>query len=213
MPTPLRIAYPGAVYHVRSRGNDRGGVFFDDADRRYYLDLLYSAVTGFRLKVYAYALMSNHIHLFLRTLLPNISEAMYRVNIDYVHYFNRRHRRTGHLFESRFKSKLVQEDRYFLALLRYVHMNPVSAGLAAGPGEYDWSSHKAYLGQTDKIVADTREGLLLFGDDLARARAAYLEFLGKPVPEKELKALDSERNGILGDSVFRKLLKKAAGAF
>jgi REP element-mobilizing transposase RayT len=213
MPTPLRIASPGAVYHVRSRGNDRGGVFFDDADRRYYLDLLYSAVTGFRLKVYAYALMSNHIHLFLRTLLPNISEAMYRVNIDYAHYFNRRHRRTGHLFESRFKSKLVQEDRYFLALLRYVHMNPVSAGLVAGPGEYDWSSHKAYLGRPDRVVSDTREGLLLFSDDVARARAAYLEFLGKPVPEKELKALDSERNGILGDPTFRKSLKKAAGAF
>ncbi len=170
MPTPLRIAYPGAVYHVIQRGNDRGDVFFDDADRRFYLDLLRSAVAAYRLKFYAYALMSNHIHLFLRTMLPNISEAMYRVNIVYSHYFNKRHRRTGHLFESRFKSKLVQEDRYFLCLLRYVHLNPVKGGMADSPEHYPWSSHRAYIGDTDPIVSDTIEALLIFCDNLERAR-------------------------------------------
>ena len=89
--------------------------------------------------------MSNHIHLFLRTLLPNISEAMYKVSGDYSHYFNKRYERAGHLFESRFKSKLVQEDRYFLGLLRYVHMNPVKAGMAAAPEQYAWRSLRAIL--------------------------------------------------------------------
>ena len=210
MPTPLRIAYPGAVYHLIDRGNDRADVFFDDDDRLYYLDLLASAVAGFRLKVYAYALMSNHIHLFLRTMLPNVSEVMYHVNIGYSHYFNKRHRKTGHLFESRFKSKLVQEDRYFLGLLRYVHMNPVKAGMVAGPGQYAWCSHRAYLGNTDRVVSDPNEALLLFSDNLAHARAAYLDFLGQPIPDKEWEILNKERNGILGDAVFRRSLKKGA---
>ena len=90
-------------------------------------------IAGFRLKVYAYTLMTNHIHLFFRTLLPNISEAMYSLSLDYSVSFNKRHNRTGHLFERRFKSKLVQEDRYFLGLLRYVHMNAVKAGMADSP--------------------------------------------------------------------------------
>ncbi|MCX5785928.1 MAG: transposase [Elusimicrobia bacterium] len=213
MPRALRIAYPGAVYHIRSRGNDRGDVFGDDDDRRYYLDLLCSVISAFRLKIYAYALMSNHIHLFLKTLLPNISEAMHRLNLDYSIYFNKRHGKTGHLFESRFKSKLVQEDRYFLALLRYIHMNPVKAGIVSAPEEYDWSSHRAYLGDTDRVVSNPKEALLFFSDNLERARAAYLDFLGQPIPEKEWNILNKERNGILGDALFRHSLKKAAGVF
>ena len=213
MPTPLRIAYPGAVYHVVDRGNDRADVFFDDDDRRCYLGLLSKAVAEFRLRVYAYALMSNHIHLFLRTMLPNISAVMYHVNIGYSHYFNKRHGKTGHLFESRFKSKLVQADRYFLGLLRYVHMNPVKAGMAARPEDYAWSGHRAYLGDTDSVVSDPKEALLLFSDDLERARAAYLDFLGQPIPGKEWEILNKERNGILGDAVFRNSVKKAAGCF
>lgn len=213
MARAMRIAYPGAVYHIIDRGNDRGDIFFDDDDRRYYLDLLSSAVVEYRLRVYAYTLMSNHVHLFLRTMLPNISEAMYKVNIDYSHYFNKRHRRTGHLFESRFKSKLVQEDRYFLVLLRYVHMNPVKAGMVSTPEQYAWSSHRAYLGNTDRVVSDPNEALLMFSDDLERARAAYLDFLVQPIPDKEWEILNKERNGILGDAVFRRSLQKLAGAF
>ena len=213
MPRALRIAYPGAVYHIRSRGNDRGDVFGDDDDRRYYLDLLCSVISAFRLKIYAYTLMSNHIHLFLKTLVPNISEAMHRLNLDYSIYFNKRHGKTGHLFESRFKSKLVQEDRYFLALLRYIHMNPVKAGIVPSPENYEWSSHRAYLGDTDRVVSNPKEALLFFSDNLERARAAYLDFLGQPIPEKEWEILNKERNGILGDALFRRSLKKAAGVF
>ncbi len=213
MPRALRISYPGAIYHIRNRGNDRGEIFLDDFDRRHYLDLLCGAIATFRLKIYAYVLMSNHIHLFFRTLLPNISATMNRLNLDYSLYFNRRHGRTGHLFESRFKSKLVQEDRYFLALLRYIHLNPVKAGIVSSPEQYKWSSHRVYLGNTDRVVADPNEALLLFSDNLERARAAYLDFVGKPIPEKEWKILDKERNGVLGDSVFRHSLKRSQVPF
>ena len=213
MPTPLRIAYSGAVYHVLSRGNDRGDIFLDDADRHRYLDLLFDAIMVFQLKIYAYALMSNHVHLFLKTSLPNISAAMYRLNIDYSVYFNKRHGKTGHLFESRFKSKLVHGDRYFLGLLRYIHMNPVKAGMVSSPEKYEWSSHRAYLGNADKVVSGAEEGLLFFSEDVERARASYLDYISRPVPEKEWNMFDKERNGILGDADFRAHLKKAAGAF
>ena len=209
MPTPRRVVYPGAVYHVICRGNDRGDLFLDDEDRRHYLELFCVVIAEFRLKVYAYTLMTNHLHLFFRTLLPNISEAMYRLSLDYSVYFNKRHHRTGHLFERRFKSKLVQEDRYFLGLLRYVHMNAVKAGMVDSPEKYAWCGHRAYLGQPDRVITDPKEGLLLFSDDLERARGAYLDFLGRPIPEKEWELFKKERNGILGDAVFRKYLTKA----
>jgi len=213
MPTPLRIAFPGAVYHLMCRGNGRTEVFRDDDDRRHYLNLLCAAIPAFRLKIYAYALMSSHIHLFLKTFLPNISAVMYRLSLDYSVYFNRRHANTGHLFESRFKSKLVQRDRYFLALIRYIHMNPVKAGIVSSPEKYEWSSHRAYLLSPDMVISDPREALLFFSDNIEQARAAYLDFIGKPAPKKEWAILNKERNGILGDSTFRQSLKKAAGAF
>ncbi len=212
MPTPLRIAYPGAVYHIWIRGNNRQDIFVDSADRRCYLDLLCGVISVFRLKIYAYALMSNHIHLFLRTLLPNISEVMYRLNLDYSVYFNKRYSKTGHLFENRFKSKLVQDERYFLGLVRYIHMNPVKAGIVTSPEKYEWSSHRTYLGDMNSVIVNN-EVLLRFSDNKERARAAYLDFIGSPIPEKEWKMLDKERNGILGDAIFRKYLQKAAGAF
>lgn len=212
MPNPLRIAYPGALYHIVSRGNDRKDIFIDDADRRRYLDLFQSAKASFNLEIYAYVLMSNHVHILLKTILPNISAAICSLHLSYSKYFNKRHGHSGHVFGARFKSKLVQRDRYFLVLLRYIHMNPVKAGMAAGPERYAWSSHRAYLCNTDRIVSDPKEALLLFSDNLVRARAAYLEFLGQPIPEKEWEILNKERNGILGDAAFRHSCRKAAQA-
>ncbi|HAH32917.1 MAG TPA: transposase [Elusimicrobia bacterium] len=213
MPTPLRIAYPGAVYHVISRGNDRTDIFRDDADRKCYLDLLCGAVSAYKLKIYAYVLMSNHVHLFLKTLLPNISEAMYRINLDYTVYFNHKHGKTGHLFETRFKGKIVQEDRYFLSLLRYIHLNPVKAGIVSSPEKYEWSSHRGYLSGSDRIIGNPTGTLMFFSENPFSAKNAYMDFLGQTVPEKEWEMLDRERNGILGDLQFRQSLKKAAGAF
>lgn len=212
MPNPMRIAYPGALYHIVSRGNDRRDIFIDDADRGVYLDLLHDVKSIHNIKVYAYALMSNHVHIFIKTVLPNISAAICSLHLGYSKYFNKRHGHSGHIFGTRFKSKLVQRDRYFLALLRYIHMNPVKAGMAATPEQYAWSSHLAYLCNTDRIISDPKETLLLFSDNLARARAAYLEFLRQPIPEKEWETLNKERNGILGDAAFRRSCRQAASA-
>ena len=203
MPTPSRISYPGAYYHIISRGNNKSKLFLDDVDRIQYLSALYICVKKFHLKIYAYALMSNHIHLFLKTSDANISEFMHRFNLDYTVYFNKRHKRTGHLFESRFKGKLVQKDRYFLALLRYIHLNPVKAGLVSVPANYRWSSQSAYLTGGDKIIANVTEVFNCFSKDRKRAKEAYQEFINSPISNKEWQVLDKARNGILGDSAFR----------
>ena len=92
-------------------------------------------------------------------------------------------------------------------------MNPVKAGMVSSPEKYEWSSHRAYLGNADKVVSGAEEGLLFFSEDVERARASYLDYISRPVPEKEWNMFDKERNGILGDADFRAHLKKAAGAF
>ncbi len=203
MPTPPRIAYPGAHYHIISRGNNKSKLFLDNTDRIQYLSLLSACAKNFHLKIYAYALMSNHIHLFLKTSKTNISEFMHRFNLDYTVYFNKRHKRTGHLFESRFKGKLVQKDRYFLALVRYIHLNPVKAGIVSNPEDYRWSSHCAYMTGGDKIIVNVGEVLNYFSKDNRKARMEYKEFINSPVTDKEWNVLDKVRNGILGDFSFR----------
>src|SRR5688572_26035849 len=114
MARPLRIAFPNALYHLTSRGNNRDPIFLEDADRHHFLRLLAQTVEKFRWRCYAYCLMDNHFHLFVETLEANISKSMKWLNGFYTQYFNWRHRRVGHIFQGRFKSILVQRESYFL---------------------------------------------------------------------------------------------------
>ncbi|MBI4657161.1 MAG: transposase [Elusimicrobia bacterium] len=204
MSTPPRIAYPGAHYHIIVRGNNKSEIFIDERDKTQYIDILKYKIEKFQLKIYGYVLMPNHIHLFLETQLPNISEAMHRLNLDYTLYFNKRHKRSGHLFGSRFKSRLIQKDKYFLALLRYIHLNPVKAGLVNKPEDYQWSSHKAYLSEKSDVVENIQDTLILFNTTPEKAKTAYVEFINNGIPSAEWKIFNKERNGILGDSMFKK---------
>jgi len=205
---PLRIAYPGAYYHVMTRGNNKLELFLDTADRFTYLNLLNIGISEFNIRVHAYALMTNHVHLCVETPLANISEGMYRLNLDYNRYFNSKYRRTGHLFESRFNSRLVQKDRYFLALVRYIHVNPVKAGMALKPENYFWSSHRAYLSGGDSVIENPAEAMAIFSDNPENARKLYVEFINQNISDKEWRLLDSKRNGLLGDRSFRLALSK-----
>ena len=208
MPAPLRIAYPGAHYHVIARGNNKSDLFLNTGDRVKYLKLLNSRAAEFNVRVYAYTLMTNHLHLFVETRLANISDWMFRLTLDYTKYFNSKYSRTGHLFETRFKSRLVQKDRYFLALLRYIHLNPVKAGIAVKPENYEWSSYRAYLAGGDSVVENPREAMALFSENHENALKQYIEFMNQDIPPEEWKALDKERNGLLGDRLFRQSLSK-----
>ena len=146
MARPLRIQFPGAVYHVTARGNRREEIFTDDADRHRLLAVLGAAVDRFDACVLAYCLMGNHYHLVLQTRQPNLSRFMRHLNGVYTQAFNRRHVRVGHVFQGRFNAIVVDSESYLLTLCRYVELNPVRAGIVAQPANWTWSSHRAHIG-------------------------------------------------------------------
>ena len=155
MARPIRIEFEGAVYHVMARGNERREIFRDDHDRHRFLDALAEAVERFGLKIHAYCLMPNHYHLVLVTLRGNLSQAIGWLQVTYTVRFNRRHQRSGHLFQGRFKAQLVEADEYGRWLVEYVHLNPIRSGdkgylisseRARELAAYEWSSHRDYAG-------------------------------------------------------------------
>jgi len=148
MARPLRIEYPGAYYHVTSRGNERKAIFRTDKDRVRFLELLGRAVEQFHLRVHAYALMQNHYHLLVETPRAGLNRALRYLNGVYTQAFNRRHQRVGHLFQGRYKAILVDRDSYLLELSRYIHLNPWRIRKSEDPFTYRWSSLGAYTGRT-----------------------------------------------------------------
>lgn len=142
----MRIEYPGAVYHITSRGNERRDIFRDDDDRRHFLELLGEVVRRFGWIVTGYTMLDNHFHLVIETPAPTLSRGMQWLNGTYAAWFNRRHKRWGHLFGDRFHAFLVEKESYYLELLRYVVLNPVRAKMAERPEQYAWSSYRATAG-------------------------------------------------------------------
>ncbi|MHB8058188.1 MAG: REP-associated tyrosine transposase [Desulfuromonadaceae bacterium] len=148
MARQLRIEYPGAYYHVTSRGNERKDVFKSQRDREKFLEYLASATERYGAAIHVYGLMSNHYHLLLETPEGNLSQIMRHINGAYTTYFNIKRKRSGHLFQGRFKAILVEADEYVTELSRYIHLNPVRAGIVEKPEQYKWSSYMSYTGRS-----------------------------------------------------------------
>lgn len=146
MPRPLRIQYPGAVYHVMNRANGRQAIFEDATDAQRFIALLEEIAAPLDWRCYAYCLMTNHYHLVLETPYPNLSDGMQAFAARYTQAFNRRHERDGHLFRGRFKAILVERESYLIPLIRYVVLNPVLANLVQDPAAWRWSSYRATAG-------------------------------------------------------------------
>jgi len=144
MSRPPRIEYPDAIYHVTTRGIEGRPIAMDDRDRSRWLEQLECVVLRHEWRVFAFALMGNHFHLFLQTPRPNLSRGMHDLNGGYVNFFNTRHQREGHLFQGRFKAFLVEDEGYWLEVSRYVHLNPVRAGIVTKPEDWPWSSYVGY---------------------------------------------------------------------
>ena len=146
MARPLRIEYAGAVYHVTSRGNARKNIFKDDKDKEIFLEVLGRVVKRYNWLCHAYCLMGNHYHLLIETPDANLSKGMRQLNGVYTQRYNQRHKKTGHIFQGRYKAILVEKESHLLELCRYVVLNPVRAGIVERPEDWKWSSYLATAG-------------------------------------------------------------------
>lgn len=209
MSRPLRIQFPGAVYHIMNRGGARQATFLGDDDYQAFLDTLAEAHRLWGIEVFAYSLMKNHYHVCLRTPKGNLSRVMRHVDGIYTQRFNRRHRRDGPLFRGRYKAILIDADEYLSAVVRYIHLNPVEAGIVTQPQDYRWGSHRYYL-QSRVVPAwiNTAEVLEQIGD-----RKAFHEFVlsgNEQLLEEYYKS--QRRSPILGGEAFIERVKQPATA-
>jgi REP element-mobilizing transposase RayT len=192
MARPLRIEFAGALYHITSRGNDRQSIYRNDADRTHFLEQLQGACDRYDWLCHAYCLMTNHYHLLIQTRAATLSKGMKYLNGKYTQHFNKRHARTGHLFQGRFKSILVDRDAYLLELARYIVLNPVRARMVHTAGEWPWSSYRATAGMVSGHTCLTTDWVLsAFGTHKRHACERYREFVergdGQPSPWESLK--------------------------
>ena len=145
MARPVRMNYPDTFYHVLSRGNDRRDIFHVAEDYKRFKETIGRMVRRFDIEVHGYVLMSNHYHLLIRTRQANLSRAIQWLGLSYSMWFNRRYNRSGHLFQGRFKSFVIENNRYFTAMCLYIHRNHIRAGIAKDLADYPWSSYLAYV--------------------------------------------------------------------
>jgi REP element-mobilizing transposase RayT len=182
MARPLRLEFPGALYHITARGNAQQPIFLDDDDRRQFLRLLGREILQQHWRCYVYCLMGNHYHLVIETPEPNLSRGLRRLHGTYTQWFNRRHQRVGHVLQGRFKSLLVEKETYLQELCRYVVLNPVRAGMVQDVGAWPWSSYRATVGVREAPDWLDREGVLsLFDGEAPPARRAYQRFVAEGV--------------------------------
>ncbi len=179
MARPLRLEFPNALYHITSRGDRREDIYEDDEDRIKFLTLLGKVVTDYNWLCHGYCLMSNHYHLIIETLDSNLTKGMRQLNGVYTQTTNRRHKRTGHLFQGRYKAILVDKESYLLELTRYVVLNPVRAkGMVRSIDDWPWSS---YLSMINKVTAEgwltTDWVLSQFGRNRDQAMNRYQQFV------------------------------------
>jgi putative transposase len=186
MPIQARIDAPGALHHIIARGIERRKIFYDKKDRDDFLDRLGAIVRQSKMRCYAWTLIPNHFHLLLKTGNVPVATVMRRLLSGYAGRFNRRHRRSGHLFQNRYKSILCQEDAYLTELVRYIHLNPVRAGIVKTLEELDryrYCGHSYLMGNSQNNWQETESVLALFADHVSAARRGYREFVEKGIDQ------------------------------
>jgi REP element-mobilizing transposase RayT len=209
MARPLRIIFPGAFYHITSRGNERKTVFKSKRDREKFLEYLESATQRYDARIHAYCLMDNHYHLLLETPSGNLPQIMRHINGAYTTYFNVKRGRSGHLFQGRYKAILVDIDEYAKELSRYIHLNPVRAKMVEAPEDYDWSSYKFYIGKESPASWLYREFILgYFGKKVSSAQKRYQIFVNALAAQEYNSPLDEVVSStLLGSADFIAFIK------
>lgn len=201
-----RFVLPGQPQHVIQRGNNREDIFCAEADYRFYLEKLAAAVARHDCEVHAYVLMTNHVHLLMTPRAERgIAQAMQMLGRYYVQYYNHCYRRTGTLWEGRYRATLIDSEAYLLTCMRYIELNPLRAEMVAHPAEYPWSSYRGNaLGQIDALLSMHREYRRL-GRSSEERQAAYRQLFRARISEKSLAELREATNKawVLGDDRFR----------
>lgn len=180
MPRQSRLHSMSGVYHIMMRGNEKKDIFIDNEDRYKFIDILLNKkfVSGYSL--YAYCLMSNHIHLVMKENDENLALCLKRINVSYAYYFNKKYIRVGHLFQDRFKSECIDSEEYLLSAIRYIHNNPVKAKVAAMPYDYPWSSYNSYINIKDNnLLIDKYEILSIFSSNIKSAMQSFIIYSQK----------------------------------
>jgi putative transposase len=205
MPRKPRLHVPGGLYHVILRGNNRQTIFFDDDDRLHWETLIELGLDRYSHRIHAYCWMTNHVHMAIQCHERPLSGFMRFVASQYSRATNKKMRRTGHLFERRHRAIIVQADTYLLELIRYIHLNPLRAGLVDSIDDYPWSSHQAYLSGIPRPWLTLDWALSVFGESQQYARQQYTRFVQTECPtaiRKQFHAGSEDDHRILGDDGF-----------
>ena len=211
MSQPLRIEYPGAIYHLTSRGNARSNIYVTDADRIEFLNLLAQTCQRFNWHSYAWCLMSNHYHLLIETSEANLSRGMRHINGVYTQTFNRTHQHVGYLFHGRYKAILVEKDSYLLEVIRFVLLSPVRAGMTKTAGQYPWSSYRAMISKTTTLDWLERDWILgHYGERLTTAQKQFIKFIQNGANQSPIWE-QLRRQFYLGDEQFVGRLQSRTG--
>lgn len=201
-----RIIVPGQALHIIQRGNNRQPCFFAEDDYRFYLDCLNDAATRYGAQVHAYVLMTNHVHLLLTPGFDSTpSMLLQSVGRRYVRYINHAYRRTGTLWEGRYKSTLIDSDRYLLTCSRYIELNPVRARMAARPDDYPWSSFRSNVGATIEPLISPHPLYLALGNSSAARGLAYRGLFERHLESHEIRVIreSTETGAVLGNDRFK----------
>ncbi len=204
MGRPLRIEFENAVYHITSRGNERKKIYRDDGDKEKFLELLEDYKNRYNFLIHCFVLMDNHYHLVIETLRPNLIKIMHGLNSGYTGYFNKKYKRSGHLFQGRYKAIIVDKENYLLELSRYVHLNPLRAKIINKPQDYKWSSYGGYIRKKEVNNLNNYNWLLsIFGNEEKKSRRQYKEFVEEGIAKKlENPVKRAVGNMILGSKEF-----------
>ncbi|MFY0992616.1 transposase [Halomonas sp. C05BenzN] len=212
MARPARLLLPDTPLHLIQRGNNRGACFVYRKDALRYLDLLDELRQVYRVALHAYVLMTNHVHLLAtpQEAPEGVILMMKELGQRYAQFFNRRHQRTGGLFEGRYRSCLVAEEPYLFACYRYIELNPVRAGMVPGPADYEWSSHRANALGHDNPIVQPHAIYTGLGATPARRQHRYRELFNSDLPDSLLEEIrqQTRRGRVLGSEAFRQTVAR-----
>lgn len=202
MPRPLRIHLPDLIYHVLNRGNNRQVIFAEEKDYSHYLEIIKRYKLKFNFKIFAYCLMTNHIHLVIKTsATATISDIMKAITIAHTRYYHHTYQASGHIWQGRFKSPIVSDDEYLLTLMRYIEQNPLRAGMVKEPDKYPFSSCSANIKIEKDILVDKEDNpvYVTLGATLEDRARRYREFVLRPLEDNRLESI---RKSLGGQSHF-----------